>query len=163
MTIPAGGGEGISCCSYYCINRSLNKAENARTDYFCSWDSLHSHNTIASWRSLMSGRAQGKFAVTVFRLFQPLKWHLWDSKKRAMPSTKGEQLEVSVFYDWIRGVVHLWHKSSSFAINWASMQSYNFSLPWFLTTIYISPCPKILFNCNYTFISAKYFWADVDL
>lgn len=45
VTIQLSGEEQISCCSYYCINHPLKKAEVDGTDYFCFWDSLHSHNT----------------------------------------------------------------------------------------------------------------------
>lgn len=80
MTIPAGGGEQISCCPCHCINHCLNNAENDGTDYFCSWYSLHPHNTLASY-SPHNLRAKRKSAVKAFRLFPSLEFSFGGSNK----------------------------------------------------------------------------------
>ena len=105
---------------------------------------------------VMSGRARRKFAVQVSRLFlSPYVSFIRLTKEDHSFCRVKTARDEGVL--WICGVVHS-------SINLAQLpriqlvyKSYIFSLPGFLTTIYISLCSKIIFNCNYSFISAKYF------
>lgn len=170
MTIPAGGGEQISCCSCYCINHSLNKAENDRTDYFCSWDSLHYHNTLARWsphnirqslKEVCSWNLQAIFITWSF---------ICGTQKRELLLMQSEhsykyRCFMTGYAEWSISSINLAHLPGIGPL----CKTGNFFLPWFLIIIYILPCSKIIFKSNYAccplniFISAKYFLMCIPL
>lgn len=161
MSVPAGGGEQISRCSCYCINHSLNKAENNGPDYFCSWDSLHSHNVLASWNPhKVPDRRQS--TVTVFMLFSTPEVSFVDLNKGEYSFCKVKNIYI-FRYRCLKTRYVEWSTSSINLAHWPGigLPVQNFSLPWFLITIYISLCSKIRFKCKHAycplsnFISAK--------